>query len=243
MAFAACGDGNRTSETSPTVRPTDSPAAPTAIPTSATSSAAAPTTTAAVSGCPVDSEVCDFGREIERFLAAGQYDAVVDRTRSSDITCPGPKPEGAGGPFPLCAGAAQGERREGYATGALQSEGAVESRDGLIDLMRGWVDRGRSTTPVHGTGPALATVGCPLMGTAPDCSNRFAIVFVRGDGTSLLRFGVQRSDAVGAPPAQITQTVVGLIVVNAVMVSGGDDSLPVLFGVDEHVGTRYFIVD
>ena len=84
-------------------------------------------------------------------------------------------------------------------------------------------------------------MGCPLIGTTSDCTSRFALVFTRGDGRSLLRLGVQRDGAGGG--AQILQTITGLISVNQAMVSGGDDSLPAVFGIEESVGTRYFVLN
>jgi hypothetical protein len=238
-ALVACGNGDETATGSATAELTRTTAA-TSTPTVTPARPATPATTATASGCP-DAQACDFARDVVAMLGNGQYDAIVERTEVREYTCPGADPQGAGGPFPLCSGAAAGARRRGYVTGALQSEGAVVSRDGLIDFFRALVAGEGLGTRVAGTGPSLATVGCPLAGTDVDCTDRFAIVITRGDGTSLLRLGVQRNGPDGAP--QISQTFTGLIAVNQTMVTGGEDALPVVFGVEERIGTRYFVIE
>ena len=110
-----------------------------------------------------------------------------------------------------------------------------------MDRLRRWVNGETSTETVAGARPVLVTVGCPIVDGASACGDRFALVFTRGDDVRLLRFGVQRDGAGGA--AQISQTTTGSIVLNQAMVSGGDDSLPAVFGVDEGVGTRYFVLE
>jgi len=175
-------------------------------------------------------------------MASAQYDAVAALTRPFEYACPGAGPAGAGAPYPLCNDATAGERRTGYAVAALQSEGSVEPREGLVLLLGRWVTGdGVPATTTAQPRVGLASVGCPLVADAADCSERFAVVLMRGDGIGLLRFGVQRDDPGNAP--RITQTITGLIGVNPKMVSGGDDDIPVVFGVQENVGTRYFVVN
>ena len=140
VAFAACGDGSQTADSTATVGLTGT-AAVTSTPAVTITATATSAATPSTSGCP-DLAACDFGREVASLLANGQYDAVADRARANDHTCPAEPPNGSGGPFPLCFGAAEGEHRTGYVVGALQSEGAVESRDGLINFIRGWVTGG-----------------------------------------------------------------------------------------------------
>jgi hypothetical protein len=104
-------------------------------------------------------------------------DAVVNSAFLSDVLCPGSVPQGAGGPFPLCTGAAQGETRAGMLIAYLSSEGIVADRAGLKSALESWV---KATTPqsrdAYGDGAnRLYSVGCPA-GIVP-CRAQYALVF------------------------------------------------------------------
>jgi DNA-binding CsgD family transcriptional regulator len=58
----------------------------------------------------------EFARRIAGLVAAGQLDELLALSEPVTFTCPDGTPQGAGGPFPLCNGAAPGEERQGYIT-------------------------------------------------------------------------------------------------------------------------------
>jgi DNA-binding CsgD family transcriptional regulator len=63
-----------------------------------------------------------FAARIAALVSSGQLDELLALSEPVTFTCPGPTPQGAGGPFPLCDGAAPGEERQGYLTAVDASE-------------------------------------------------------------------------------------------------------------------------
>ncbi|MEX0782198.1 MAG: helix-turn-helix transcriptional regulator [Dehalococcoidia bacterium] len=70
-----------------------------------------------------------FARRVAALVAAGQLDELTALSEPVAFTCPGPTPQGAGGPFPLCNGAAPGEERQGYVTARDASEAQTVTPD------------------------------------------------------------------------------------------------------------------
>ena len=177
-----------TTPAAPAVTATMPPAAATATPTAAlapTAGAATPTRAAAATpvsiGCPVTPSACAVAERLNDWLARRDLDALVAATRAEPFDCPGPRPTGAGGPFPLCEGSTAGERRTGYSITYFQGERSVVSEAGYRTFLRGWLetvapDRRDSV----GEGRLrLATAGCPpaAASATPPCQGPVAIVF------------------------------------------------------------------
>ena len=108
-----------TTPAAPAVTATMPPAVATATPTVAlapTAGAATPTRAAAATpvsiGCPVTPSACAVAERLNDWLARRDIDALVAATRAEPFDCPGPRPTGAGGPFPLCESSTAGERRQ-----------------------------------------------------------------------------------------------------------------------------------
>jgi hypothetical protein len=146
----------------------------------AASATAAPSPPGLV-GCNLDAEVCAFAATLNRWLLTPDVDAILARTAPEQFECPGPRPQGLGGPYPLCDGAAPGERRSGYTVVRLQSEASVVSAQGYRDLVRTWIESadparrdefGPGTQRLYGIGCPAASAGGPA-----SCRERFATVF------------------------------------------------------------------
>ena len=175
----------------PTVPPTR-PATPavtaTVTPTAAltpTAGAATPTRAAAAtpasSACPVTSGACAVAERLNDWLTRRDIDALVAATRAEPFDCPGPRPTGAGGPFPLCEGSTAGERRTGYSITYFQGERSVVSEAGYRTFLRGWLETvAPNRRDSVGEGRLrLSTVGCPqaMASATPPCPGLVAIVF------------------------------------------------------------------
>ena len=104
----------------------------------------------------------ELGESLEVALENGDYGAIIDLMQSREQTCPGGQPQGAGGPFPLCEGAAQGEVRTGYDLARRYSEGSFVDRDGVILYVEGFMNAVTPTaTDAHGDGALrLQGVSC-----------------------------------------------------------------------------------
>lgn len=70
-----------------------------------------------------------FARRIAGLVRAGQVDDLLALSEPVSFTCPGPTPQGAGGPFPLCNGATAGEERQGYVVAPDLSEVSTIAAD------------------------------------------------------------------------------------------------------------------
>jgi hypothetical protein len=206
------------------------------VPAAASSTPAqSPEPTIPVGPCPVDDpDVCAFADQVLTLLVAADYDGIVTLARAQEYECPGVRPDGAGGPFPLCDDAPAGERRMGYIFGRLQSEGGIASAEGLAADIESFAE-GEGTGP-----PGLASIGCAAEEGATGCANSFVLIFTREGSQSLLRFGVSRS----ADATQIVETFQGLTVLNPAYISGGDeDAPPLLSEPASGDSTRYIAVD
>jgi hypothetical protein len=121
------------------------------------------TATAGPTGCPVDRETCSAA---EKFLAAWEghdIDALMEMTQPLRTVCHVPRPQGLGGPYPLCADATvDGEVREGFVWSA-GTEGGLTSGAGL-----------RAQLEKAGPLP-LATIGCLFV--QGRCGDAFVLEF------------------------------------------------------------------
>jgi hypothetical protein len=167
--------------------------------------------------CPIDPAVCTFAAEMDRALQTGDVAAISSRALFREFQCPGGTVQGLGGPFPLCEGASQGERRQGIIIGYLSSEGTVVSEEGLRNALRTWAAGATPTaSDEFGTGASrVYSLGCPLTQTVPGpaCPEQFSVVFSqRRQGVpvrSQLILFVRRPASGG--PAQITDVAIGPI--------------------------------
>ena len=147
----ACGNDSSSSPT-----PAAS-SAPTVAPTQAT-----------VSQCP-DGLDCTTARDVIARLNAPDSAALLGHLLAQEFVCPGGAPTGVGAPFPLCEGAAQGEKRRGYAVSNSVTT-VVDSADQLMEALR----VGKAA---DGATWSLKTIGCPP--PASSCGSRSLIVAVR----------------------------------------------------------------
>ncbi len=132
--------------------------------------------------CPIADEAhCDFATQIEEALADGEAEAIVALSVPAAYRCPGPRqrtPElGL-----VCAGAAEGEVRDGYPILRLGAEdGALDAAE-YHELLEGWSDIGsREEIDRYGNGALkLVTVGCGA-GTGGTCAEERGVVFTARD--------------------------------------------------------------
>ncbi len=92
------------------------------VPVGETVTPPAATPTPDPSGTPGAETPEQFAARIAGLISAGDVDELLSLSEPVTFTCPGPTPQGAGGPFPLCNGAAPGEERQGYITAVDASE-------------------------------------------------------------------------------------------------------------------------
>lgn len=160
----ACG-GDGDDETAPTA---------TAAPASPTTAAASPT--AQAGQCPVAADLCTFAATVERNLQS-DLSQVVALARAQSYNCPATRPQGLGGPYPLCD-QTPGQTRQGFPVAYLSSEGQIVDTQGLRDAINRWLQQGAGATGSDRFGPAatnLYTIGCAA-GPLP-CGNQFVLVF------------------------------------------------------------------
>ena len=134
--------------------------------------------------CPIADEAhCDFALAIEDALAGGDAEAIVALSVPAAYRCPGPR-ERTPELGLVCAGAAEGEIRDGYPILRLGAEdGALDAAE-YHELLEGWSDIGsREEIDRYGNGALkLATVGCAA-GAGGACAAERAVVFTaRDDG-------------------------------------------------------------
>lgn len=165
---------------------TSSPSPTPAQPPNATSTA-----TPDFSLCPVDPGTCAIAQRLIDGIAAGDVDGLVRMGSPIEATCPFPRPQGLGGPYPLCEDASfNGEIRTGY----VWSSG---SHGGLADEVRFRKD----LTELATSHPPLRSIGCAIKpGLTNVCDGDFILVFgPKSFGTNLLvvsEVAVRRSDPV-----------------------------------------------
>jgi hypothetical protein len=145
------------------------PATPTAEPETATSEPD--------DDCPIETVVCNIADSLDVALDQGNYGAIVELMQGREETCPGGAPQGAGGPFPLCEGAQQGEKRTGYQLSRRYSEGYFPGRDGVVLFLEGFVNAASpDVTDAYGSGELrLQAVSCVT--PAGDNCEEAAIIF------------------------------------------------------------------
>lgn len=110
--IAGCGGGDPASSGGAST--TVSPTTPSSVPSNASSST--PPASSVPDGtfdCGDYPHQCGAIDQLSKLLAEGSPDLRL-RLVTTDRTCPGPAPEGLGGPYPLCNGASPGETRAGF---------------------------------------------------------------------------------------------------------------------------------
>jgi hypothetical protein len=141
--------------------------------------------------CPWGEASCVLALGIERALQFGNVGAVVSLAEPRFYDCPGRPQQAPGEPFPLCEGAAEFTREEGYPVARRYSERSVVDEAGLRDFVQAFVDRvePQARDDVGDGDLRLYAFGCPQRATRfvnVACA-RLAIIFsaiVRdGDGT------------------------------------------------------------
>lgn len=125
--------------------------------------------------CPVAGEVCDFAAELQRLISTADIVALGALLSPSDFVCPGVE-VGAGGPFPLCDGAHEGDVREGFRVRRLQSDGGTVERSLLPQLRMAILDDADQYLGYYAE-PHVIGIHCPVVSGSPDCGERFIIHF------------------------------------------------------------------
>jgi hypothetical protein len=151
----------------------DPPASPSAT------TAASATASAADGACPVNPEACRLAAMLEAALGARDFAAVSRLNFISTVSCPGGRPSGPGGPFPLCEGAPAGEQRTGVGVARRYSEGAALSVPEYERFLRQFLEAvdGGASDQYGGGALDLAAVSClEPAGQLQSCP-RFTVVF------------------------------------------------------------------
>ena len=196
------------------------------MPVATPTSAPAATATPAAPACPMDQDACTLARFVQPLVARVQTDLLANANRVQTHTCPGGRPQGPGGPYPLCDGAPANEQRQGMSMARRYSEGNVvsplEYQRIISQLLSTAVDM--AAADAYGPGAMqLYAVSCADAAASPaDCS-RFAAIFsgIIRQGAVVPPLGVVPGREVlvfyGAPPAAgqttpvITETWTGVI--------------------------------
>ena len=238
LLVACSDDGDGDAETPLNTPNAGATATPETEPPTATSEASAPATATpalptatAVPGetpegrCPIEEIVCNMAESLEVALQDGNYGAIVELRQSREETCPGGEPQGAGGPFPLCEGAPQGEVRTGYQLSRRYSEGFIVSFEGAVMFLEGFVNAASpDVSDDHGSGEVrLQAVSCVLP-TGSDCSEG-SIIFTAilvGNRRELLTFFVPIPANATAPIGRAQTGVVMEDEEPALFESGGE---------------------
>lgn len=170
LLLSACdGDSKSTDRSIPTAPP------PSLTPASTIPSASPSLST---TGCPLPSSACAQASSINTWLTAGDVESVARATQTHNFICPASRPSGAGGPFPLCAGADPGEGRSGVGVARRYSEGGVVSIDGYHESLRGFMAAIESTASDPNGRGALRLVGVSCVDGAQvpmNCTRSIAI--------------------------------------------------------------------
>src|SRR6266511_1870988 len=127
--------------------------------------------------CTLDTAVCNVAASALKAVRTKDYEWLLQNSQPKPYTCPGPSLRALGGPFPLCTGAAPGERRPGYAIAFLESEGAIYDINAYKAELQRFLDTPLATAADQ-YGPAATTlysIACPA--EPMPCRDRFAIVF------------------------------------------------------------------
>ncbi|MCL4240020.1 MAG: hypothetical protein KJ048_01605 [Dehalococcoidia bacterium] len=160
MAFAACQD-----------EPVDDQA------TGAATVSPSPQATATPDAgqCPVAVEICDFSAALQGLISTADVDAIEALMSPSEFVCSGVE-LGAGGPFPLCDGAREGEVRGGFRITRLQSDGGTVERSLLPQLRMAILDDADQSLGYY-VEPRVIGIHCPVSSGSPDCGEQFIVYF------------------------------------------------------------------
>ena len=90
--------------------------------------------------CPWGEASCVLALGIERALQFDNVGAVVEFGEPAFYDCPGRPQQTPGEPFPLCEGAPEFTRREGYPVARRYSEGRIVDEAGLHEFVQDFVD-------------------------------------------------------------------------------------------------------
>ncbi|HXH23342.1 MAG TPA: hypothetical protein VNN10_15080 [Dehalococcoidia bacterium] len=167
VAFAACGGDDGTS---------DGPESPTPVRTAAQTTVPA---TSTASPCPVNPAACTLASALQRALASADIQAVLALHEQRSYECPGGRPQGPGGPFPLCDGRPAGERNTGVQMARRYSEGFIVAPPDYIRVV-GQFLQAADTAASDAFGPGafrLYSVSCLDPNAPPATCPRFAVVF------------------------------------------------------------------
>jgi hypothetical protein len=117
--------------------------------------------------CPWGEASCVLGLGIERALQFGNVDAVVDFAEPAFYDCPGRPQQAPGEPFPLCEGAPEFTRREGFPVARRYSEGRIVDEAGLREFLQGFVQsvNAEARDEVGDGRIRLYAFGCPERAT------------------------------------------------------------------------------
>jgi hypothetical protein len=104
-----------------------------------------PSPTTTVSACSSnDQSFCDFVTKIRGQIDSKNYSAIADEQKINSVTC---DPNGMF--VQICEGVAAGEKRTGYSTGRVQSEGSIISKVDLTSMFNNSFNSGEFT--YHGS--------------------------------------------------------------------------------------------
>jgi DNA-binding CsgD family transcriptional regulator len=188
IALALNDDDKPTGELASSIETVTPPASRSATaaatPTAAPSPAASPVATA----CPLDAASCDLAERVLAAIRAGDVDALVAMGSPITATCPVPRPQGLGGPYPLCEDATvDGEIRQGY----VWSSG---SHGGLTDV----AGFRRNLEQLMDADLSLRSIGCPVPSSGTDCEGDISLVFgpilYGGAVTGVYELPIRRED-------------------------------------------------
>jgi hypothetical protein len=174
--------------------------------------------------------VCDTASDLRALLEARDFDAVFAMGAPEAFECPG-----AVTPLSvqeaiaaICNGAAQGDTRNGYFFGRLQSDFSIATEATARKILQDFVALG-GRGGVRGPIVSITTVGCNVSGKELRCDERAAVVFVPGaPATAVEQLAVILKSEGGT--AQITGFLHGSTRANPELLAGGDFNLPLAVG-------------
>jgi hypothetical protein len=254
LAFAAvaCGgdddnDGTSTPGVIRTPDATGSPTSPGGTPTivATPTVASTPEGDATLDGCPLTPVDCDLMALFARSGAEADIDAIMQRLTTEAVTC---DPDVQGSPAtPVCAGAAKGEVRRGYAVGYLQSEGAIITEAAMRSELARYLQGDVTQSDSHGDGAnRVASVGCPIIGGKASCDGvYFAVVFtnIAADGQRrVVEFTFTGTEeGPYAPRTLFGGAAIGQEFFSPKMIAGGEGERVIVFD-GSSTGTQYTAV-
>jgi hypothetical protein len=179
--------------------------------------------------CPVNPTACQLAGSLQGWLKLRNIEGILGIHEQRAYDCPGGRPPGPGGPYPLCDGQRAGERLTGVHMARRYSEGFVVSPPDYIRIVGQLVmaaDAGASDS--YGPGEfQLYGVTCAAQGAPAAGCPRFGIIFSAilrpaqipplgtVPGREVLVFFV--TQVPGQQP-QITETWTGIIMPNELQV-------------------------